>query len=159
MVVTSMRTLSDKNGSSKRTAAFTLAEVVVSLALMGTFFSGILTAYVQFANMAEWSGYSLAAQSIAAQQIELVRASIWDLQANPPVDYTVNVPTTNVVAMDLPVRGTNITYVTNFLTLSTVALSGSSPTYVKLVTVKAVWNFRGRLLYTNTLTTYYSPDQ
>ena len=139
--------------------AFTLAEVVISIALMALLFSGIINSYVQFANTAEWSGYSLAAESIAAQQIEMVRAATWDLQATPPVDLTGNVPRTNIVAMDLPVNGTNITYVTNFLTISTLTVAANPPAYVKMVTVNAVWSFRQRRLCTNTLVTYYSPDQ
>ena len=129
------------------------------MALMALMFGGVMSAYVQTANMSEWSGYSLAAESIAAQQVEVVRAAKWDLQAWPPVDLTTNVPTTLVLPMDLPVRGSNITYVTIFLTVNTLTVSASPPVYVKMITANAVWSYRQRRLYTNTLVTYYAADQ
>ena len=50
--------------------AFTLAEVVVAIAIMAFVFGGLISAYVQATRRAEWSGYSLAAQAMAIQQLE-----------------------------------------------------------------------------------------
>ena len=71
-------------GSSK--GGFTLVEVVVSLALAGLIFACILNSYVTSTFRAEWSGYSLAAQSLALQGMEQARAAKWDPLAWPVVD-------------------------------------------------------------------------
>src|SRR5690606_34562455 len=48
-----------------RLAAVTLVEVVLSLAIMGISFGAIIMGYVMSARRAEWSAYSLAANSLA----------------------------------------------------------------------------------------------
>ena len=80
-----MRIFNKRTSSAERNnfrkgsnCGFTLAEVVISVALAGIIFSGILTGYVQAAKRAEWAGYNLAAGATAVQQIEQARAAVWD---------------------------------------------------------------------------------
>src|SRR5205085_5290521 len=78
------------------TTAFTLTEVLVAIAIIGLVFTSILTSYVSATDRSEWSGYSLAAQSLAVQGMEQARCAKWDPQASPVVDdlgetnYTTN---------------------------------------------------------------------
>src|ERR1039458_7246431 len=75
-----MRVMDISEARPKRNgAAFTLAEVVIAIAIMGMVFSGTIYGYVQATKRAQWSGYSLAAQALAIQQIEQVRSAQWDV--------------------------------------------------------------------------------
>jgi len=105
-----------------RVGAFTLMEVVVSVALTAVMVGGIVYGYAQSTRRAEWSAYSLAAQSLAMQHLEQARAAKWDPLAYPPVDQLVstNFP---IVAdiFDIPISQTNIVHATNFTTITVVS--------------------------------------
>src|SRR5262245_49791473 len=119
---------SNLRGAKGRVSAFTLPEVIMAVVITAVAFGGIIMAYTQAARRAQWSGYSLAAQALAIQQIEVARAGVWDLAigknditntplinktftggANPKVTgYTTNV-------LDLPTTGTNYVWATNYV--------------------------------------------
>lgn len=71
---------------------------------------GVVSGYIFATRQAEWSAYSLAAQSLATQRIEQTRAAQWDLRHSPSVDEvtTGNFPTVTTNILDIPVSGTNI---------------------------------------------------
>jgi hypothetical protein len=133
-----------------------LPEVVISLAIGGLVFGGVITTYMQGAIRAEWSAYNLAGHSLAVQRLEQARAAKWDTQSSPPVDLVVatNFPPT-VDLMDLPISGTNFTFATNFVTISTI--STNPP--LKLISVDTVWSFRPGKVFTNSTASYRAPDQ
>ncbi len=137
-------------------AGITIIEVVLSLAIMGISFGAIVMGYVMSARRAEWSAYSLAANSLAMQRIEQCRAAKWDMLTTPVTDELV---ATNFVAqtsiLDVPISGENITSATNFTTITLI--SADPP--LKMVRVDCVWPFKGQGLFTNTLITYRAPDQ
>jgi type II secretory pathway pseudopilin PulG len=137
-------------------AGITIIEVVMSLAIMGISFGAIVMGYVMSARRAEWSAYSLAANSLAMQRLEQCRAAKWDLLTTPITDELV---ASNFVAqasiLDVPISGENITSATNFTTITLI--SANPP--LKMVRVDCVWPFKGRGLFTNTLITYRAPDQ
>jgi len=60
----------------KRGEGFTLVEEVVALALMGIIMGVVVHGYVSATDLAEWSAYSVAAQSVANQGIEQVRGEM-----------------------------------------------------------------------------------
>lgn len=134
----------------------TLTEVVISLAIGGLVFGGVLTAHIQSTVRAEWSAYHLAGNSLAMQRLEQARAAKWDTQSSPPVDLLVssNFPVT-VDILDIPISGTNITYATNIVTISAV----SSDPPLKLITVTTIWPFRAGYCFTNFTAAYRAPDQ
>jgi prepilin-type N-terminal cleavage/methylation domain-containing protein len=136
--------------------AFTLVEVVLAITIGAILISGMILGYVQAAIRAEWSAYSLAAQSLAVMRLEQTRAAKWDRLAYPPVDQlgTGSLPVL-VEVLDIPVVGTNIAYATNFATVTT--LSTTPP--LKMIQVDCVWAFWDRGNFTNTVITYRSPDQ
>jgi len=146
------RQLLNRNGGS---AAFTIIEVVVSMALIGLAVGGIIYGYIMLTYRAEWSAYSLAAQSLAMQRVEQARSAKWDRLAVPPVDRLVasNFPAV-VEILDVPNSGTNLTYATNVVFISTV--STNPP--LKMIHVECTWSLRGNV-FTNSVTTYRAPDQ
>src|SRR4051812_29124387 len=59
-------------------SAFSLIETLVSLAIVGVVIGGLITGFVQAARQAESSSYVLAAQAMASEGLEQVRAAKWD---------------------------------------------------------------------------------
>src|ERR1700744_3490140 len=107
-------------------AAFTLVEVVMCLAIVALVFAGIINAYIQSGLRLEWTGYSLAAQSLAIETVEEARCSVWDPTQTPPVNEITNFMNmtynsssqvwsgyaTNI--LDIPYESTNYVMATNF---------------------------------------------
>ena len=101
-------------------SGFTLVEVVISIAILALCLAGIVYGYVLQAQRAEWSAYSLAAQSLASQEIEQARSAQWDPQAWPVID---ELPPTNfftVEPLDIPMSGAPVN-ATNFVTITQVS--------------------------------------
>lgn len=140
----------------KRNHAFTLVEAVISLAVMGMAAGGIIYGYLMASRRAEWSSYSLAAQSLAMQRIEQARSAKWDPLGYPPVDelQAGNFPE-QIEILDLPMASTNLVRATNITTIT--ALSSNPP--LKMIQVECVWSFHWKSLHTNKIVTYRAPDQ
>jgi type II secretory pathway pseudopilin PulG len=136
--------------------AMTLLEALVAMLVLGIMVSGIVSGFVQSHRTAEWSAYSLAAQSLAMQPIEQARAAKWDPYAYPPTNQLIQAnfpPQTNV--LDVPTAGTNILYATNRTSLRMVS---TSPPLME-ISVECTWRFMNHGVFTNTITTYRAPDQ
>lgn len=156
-----------------RQAAFTLVEVVISLAIVGLVFGGVINSYIQSGVRVQWAGYSLAAQSLAVQVIEQAKAGIWD-----PTQSVNNLTNMNLLSpsynsstatytgystgiLDVPYSGNNYTLATNFVTVQMVSVSGQTNVQMQFVRVDTVWPFfaRGRnLVFTNSVATMIGPD-
>ncbi len=158
-----MASLPGSRGSKVRIAAFTLAEVLVSLLIIVLVYGAVVSAYIQSSYRAYWSGYSLAAQAAGVQQLEAAKAAVWDILQTPVHDeiYTnffVLSNGVNSVLLNLPCSGTNIVYATNYTTANLV-INGIYSNY--MVTVQTVWPFRWKgatTLYTNTVAGYFAPE-
>jgi len=138
-------------------AAFTLAEVVVCVAIVALLFGGIVTGYIQGAYRAEWAGYNLAAQALAMQQIEQAKSAKWDNNVN---EFT-NLLTLTWATLDLPINGTNMVYATNYVTVTPNQISSTPDVFVQMVKVDTVWPYIRKgitLYYTNTVADYYAKD-
>ena len=129
----------------------------MAIAITAVLFGGIITGYIQASRRAEWSGYSLAAQALATQQLEQARSAKWDVSSIPAVDELTNIPPVTSAVLDLPVMGTNIVRATNYTTVSLVAISTVPLITIHLVEVNTVWPFGGKL-FTNTAADYFAPD-
>jgi hypothetical protein len=130
-------------------------EATIASTIAAMMFGGIIYGYIQSSRSAEWSAYSFAAQSLAMQRLEQARACKWDPEATPPVDQLVNSNFPVLVSiLDVPMNGSNITYATNIITISTI----STAPPLKMISVDAVWQFINGKLYTNTIATYRAPD-
>lgn len=164
---------------SKCLSAFTLAEVVTAVAIIGIVFGGILAGYIQSSRRAEWSGYSLAAQALAIQQLEQARSAIWDnsLGKNEVTNLNLIGWSQQIVnglpvvkgyswgILDLPYNGgtNNAVRATNYVTIRRVFLNNitNPPVQIQMVQVDTVWpfhGFAGRRLHTNTTVNYFAPD-
>jgi prepilin-type N-terminal cleavage/methylation domain-containing protein len=135
---------------------FTLVEALVSMAILGLMVTGVVSGFIQSHRTAEWSAYSLAAQSLALQAMEQSRAAKWDPTKSPAADDLVasNFPTT-INILDVPLSGTNIVYATNRISIRTV----STDPPLREVAVECTWKFPNRGLFTNSILTYRAPDQ
>ncbi|HEY1171827.1 MAG TPA: prepilin-type N-terminal cleavage/methylation domain-containing protein [Verrucomicrobiae bacterium] len=141
-------------GKAKRRRAFTLPEVVISVAISAIAIGGIIYGYIISARRAEWSGYSLAAHAAALQVLERTKAAKWDPSRDPVVDMltTANFPEERVL-MDIPITGTNMVYGINKINIYTIS---TSP-HIKMIRVDCEWPFMNGRIYTNTVVTYRSP--
>lgn len=156
----------------RQTLAFTLVEVVMSIFIAALVFGGIITAYIQSTRRAEWSGYSLAAQALAIQQIEQARSAIYD--PGQGVNQVTNLALigwngTNGYSwtnLDIPSNSSvGFTRATNYVTITPI--TPTTPTLwpagasFQMIRVDTVWPLRlgGTLrFYTNTVCTYLAPD-
>src|ERR1017187_5603506 len=149
-------------GAKGRTAAFTLAEVVMSTFIIMLVSAAIIGGYIQTSYRAEWAGLSLAAQSAAVQQLESAKCAVWDPQQTPVQDEIKTLPLTSSTLLDLPVNGTNTLYATNTTTVTLITNTIGTYVYSNyFVQVNTVWRFRWRgktSYYTNTIADYYAPD-
>jgi Tfp pilus assembly protein PilV len=140
----------------RQTQGSTLIEALIALSIALITVSASVKGYILAANKAEWSAYSLAANSMAMQRLEQTRAAKWDPGAWPSVDLVVPAsfpPLTNV--LDVPISGTNITYGT--VTTLVTNISANPP--LKMVRVDCAWKFMNHGWFTNTVVSYRAPDQ
>ena len=54
----------------------TLAEILVAVFIVATVFGTVIDGYIVAAKKAQWSGYSLAAQSLSLHSVEQVRSAV-----------------------------------------------------------------------------------
>jgi prepilin-type N-terminal cleavage/methylation domain-containing protein len=137
-------------------SAFTLVEVVVSLAILGISLGGILTLYIRSAQRADWSGYSVSAQMMALSGLEQCRAAKYDPHGSPPTDALVstNFPS-RVDILDPGVANGIASYGTN---TTTILMISTNPA-LKLVRVDCAWTYPGRGVFTNSVLTYRAANQ
>jgi type II secretory pathway pseudopilin PulG len=147
--------LSLKREKGRGELAFTLIEVVVSSLVAGAVFAGILTAYIQAARFAEWSGYSLAAQALSIQQLEQARSAKWDTQSVPELDETVDIPSVTWTELDVPRSGDNAVLATNYISMTNLTIATGR---FKMIRVDTVWTFRQES-FTNSVATFIAPDR
>ena len=137
-------------------SAFTLMEVVISLAILGISLGGILTLYVRSAQRADWSGYSVSAQMMALSGLEQCRAAKYDPHGSPPTDALVssNFPS-RVDILDPGTVNGAASYGTNTTTILTISTNPA----LKLVRVDCTWTYPGRGVFTNSVSTYRAANQ
>jgi len=144
---------------NQKTLAFTLAEVMMSLAIASLVFGGVIQGYVLVTDHSEWSAYSLAAQSLAAQGVEQARSAKWDPNAYPSIDQLGVTNYQVVEQLDVPISGPAV-LATNYISISTAS---TTPPLRELRTY-CVWCLpsRGRSTrgpFTNTVVTLRGADQ
>lgn len=137
----------------------TLVEVVISLSISCLIFAGVILGYVQTSDRAEWSSYSLAAQSLAMQAVEQARGGKWDPSAWPPVDEMQPTNYTTIETLDVPVAGTPV-LATNYVVIREVTTTPP----LREMSAMCVWCMPGRKdgrrgPFTNSVVTLRSRDQ
>jgi prepilin-type N-terminal cleavage/methylation domain-containing protein len=144
--------------------AFTLVEVLISLAIFGMMVAGLIYGYVQADKFAEWSSMSYAAQSYAVQGMEQVRDARWETDTDPvtdllamPVSGVLNFTETNT--MDVPSTGAPYNVVDN-ITVTTITNAADPTLNLRMIRVDCVWVFPlTKKTMTNTVITYRAPDE
>ena len=141
---------------SRTAQGFSLAEVLVSLLLVGISLAGILTVYIRSAVCSDWSAHSVSAQMAALSGLEQCRAAKYDPRGTPPTDQLVstNFPK-KIYVLDVGTSVGTITYSTNTTTITT--LSTNPP--LKMVRVDCTWLYPSKGLFTNTVMTYRAAAQ
>jgi type II secretory pathway pseudopilin PulG len=140
--------------AGKAEGGFTLAEVVLAMAVLALVIQGVIYGYMNSSRRAEWNAHSLAAQSLASQGVEQARAAQWDPQAWPIVDELPPTNYTEVDTLDLPSSGTP-TYATNYISVTNISIDPP----LRQIRADCVWSFLNRKLFTNTIVTFRAPDQ
>jgi len=136
-------------------AAFTLTEVIISLVILVLVFHGILKAYTIACQRSEWSAHSLAAQSLAMQNMEAMRAGKWDPQNWPVVDEVGLTNYRRADILDVPTGTATPSYATSVVAVTTV--TANPP--LRQIRADCIWEFKPRGLFTNTVITLRAPDQ
>jgi hypothetical protein len=127
-------------------------EALVAILVAGVTVAAIVGAFVRSFRASVSTHYSGAAQLLAVQGLERVRAARWDAVTYPVVDEVVsaNFPAT-VAVLDRDPAGTNSVLATNFTTITTI----STNPWVKLIRVDCVYGYGGSARpITNTLISY-----
>lgn len=140
-------------------SAFTLMEVVMSLAILGLSLGGILTLYVRSAQHVDWSGYSLSAQMMALGGLEQCRAAKYDPHGSPPTDALVSANFPPRVDVLDPGATNGTTSCASYGTNTTTILTISTNPALKLVRVDCTWTYPGRGVFTNSVSTYRAANQ
>lgn len=164
----------------RRKAGFVCSfwEVLIAVVIVALVFGTIIQGYISTALRGQWTGYSLAAQSLGMQIIERSRSAVWDISSGKNEltnltlinrswnnsTKTLTGYTTNI--LDVPMKSTNSVLATNFVTVKILYANNFSnvPVQIQSVQVQTVWPFTGwnRFktvnYYTNTVITYIAPD-
>ena len=158
--------------SRQHEGGFTFVEMMISFFIVALVFGGILKAYYQTGTRIQWTGYSLAAGSQAAEVIEQLKAATWDPSqaGNPPnqltnmnlfaASYNTTTKTYtgySVGALDIPYTTTATNAATNYITVQMINIGGNSNVVCQSIRVDTVWSF-GKKLCTNTVCTIVAPD-
>jgi Tfp pilus assembly protein PilV len=133
-----------------------LVEALISMLILGIMVTGVVSGFMQCHKSAEWSAYSLAAQSLAMQPLEQARAAKWDPTRAVPLDQLVasNFPN-RVLVLDVPISGTNSVLATNTVSIRTVSVDPP----LREILVECTWTFPRRGTFTNRVLTFRAPDQ
>jgi prepilin-type N-terminal cleavage/methylation domain-containing protein len=146
---------------ARASRGMTLVEVIMALAILSVAFAGVIGMYLHAAYRAEWSGYSLAAQGLAIQQIEQAKSAVWDTSSTPVKNELTNIATVTSAVLDIPILGSNVVWATNYASIVPVQLWSNPVVSAYLVRVDTVWPFRWKnriRYYTNTVVDYMAPD-
>ena len=130
----------------------------MAIAVATLSFCGVIYGYVLTADRAQWSAYSLAAQSLAMQGVEQARSAKWDPKAWPAVDELGVTNYTQVELLDVPISGQPVQD-SNYI--SVTAVSQDPP--LRQLRADCVWSLRNgqrsRGPFTNTAVTLRTADQ
>ena len=167
--------------SKRRQAGYVggLWEVLIAFVIVALSFGTIVGGYMSGAVKAQWSGYSLAAQTMASHALEQTRSATWDIAThntqitNMPLlnksltvsgsTWTMTGYMTNI--LDVPWSSTNYVTATNFISIKVFFANGITNPWVQMemVRVDTVWPFTGwgnytMQVYTNTVCALLAPD-
>jgi hypothetical protein len=162
-----------------------LWEVLIAFVIVAMAFGSIVGGYISGATKAQWSGYSLAAQTLAGQTLEQARSAKFDCSSigtnryggmeiigmnlinkslvTTSTNWTMTGYNTNI--LDVPWTSTNYVVATNFISVRLLFANGITNPWIQMqmIRVDTVWPFNGwggftPRAYTNTVCTMLAPD-
>ena len=141
----------DKRAAS----AFTLIEVAVAMGVAALVMAGMFQGYTMASRRAQFSAFSLAANSMAMQQMESIVAATWVISGTSVTNmFSPTLTNTQVASLCLPSSGTNLVFATNYATVQQIS---TNPPYA-MIQVSCVWSFMGLGTFTNTVSVLRAPD-
>ena len=154
-----MVALSGQTDKRKANAAFTLMEVVMSIAILALAMAGMIYGYVQTNYRAEWGSMSLAAQSSAVEAIEQARAAPFDVHVTQddtlgPTNY-IRTNTLLIPSTGQSVVVTNQVWISNVLTNLNIPLRQ----YLATCWWRYPPNASNGTWHSNTVVTWRAPDE
>jgi type II secretory pathway pseudopilin PulG len=143
---------------ARGTRAFTLAEVVISMAMAALTVSGVISCYLMAVQRSEWTAASTAAHQLAMDRMAQLRALRWEVSWEGDATRTNELVAGSFVdpgeALDLPQTGTEPLLATNYVTVTRL----NDPPLL-LLRVDCVWSLLSLGPFTNTLVSYRASDQ
>ncbi|HTQ51548.1 MAG TPA: prepilin-type N-terminal cleavage/methylation domain-containing protein [Candidatus Acidoferrales bacterium] len=146
-------------------AAYSLIEVVISIAILAMVMSGLVYGYVEANWSALWSSMSLSAQSYASEGAEQARATDWRPRDYPAAsgygtmdEWPSGTTQTLTNYMDIPGdNGSGQTFrVTNIVSVTTATVNPP----LRQIRSDCIWKFpRENKYYTNTVILLRTSDQ
>ncbi len=139
----------------KGSAAFTLIETAVAMAIGVLVMAGMFEGYTLASRRAQFASYSLAASASAVKQLENIVAASWVVSGTSVTNiFNPTLTATQTNALGVPNSGTNLVYATNYVTLTQISVN---PPYL-MARVDCVWSFLGMGTFTNTVAVMRAPD-
>lgn len=149
--------------------------MVVAAAIIALVYGTILCGYIQSGLRAQWSGYSLAAQSLSIEQIQQARSAMWDPAIGKNEVTNLNLTSLSYTSsnktwsgfttaiLDVPYASTNFVIATNYVTVQMISLNNQTNPLIQMQMIRCdtVWPFFYRSLntyFTNTTATLIGPD-
>src|SRR5579862_7166982 len=127
-------------------AAFTLIEVTVALAIAVLIMAGMFQGYQISSRRAQFASFSLAASAMAMKRAESIVASQWVVSGTSITNiFNPALQATQTNALCVPNSGTNLIWGTNYVTITQLS---TNPPYL-MVRVDCAWNFMGMGVFTN----------
>jgi len=141
----------------KASAAFTLVEVVMAMAILALVMAGMIYCYVESNKRAAWSAMSLVAQASAVEAVEQARAAQWDVHVTstdqlPPTNYV----TTNV--MLIPATGVSLVFTNSVSIINLLTNAGAPP--LRQILATCAWQYTNTgTWFSNTVVTWRAPGE
>src|ERR1035437_3089734 len=137
-----------------------LWEGLIAFVIVAMGFGSIVGGYMSGATKAQWSGYSLAAQTLAGQTLEQARSAKFDCSSTNGMEITnmtlfsksLVVTSTNWTMtgyntniLDVPWTSTNYVVATNFISIRLLFANGITNPWIQMqmIRVDTVWPFNG----------------
>lgn len=146
--------LTDRRRRVAGVRAFTLAEVVMALAIAALFCAAIVQCYILGSRKSQFAACSLAANSQAMKKMEQVIFANWIPSYGVTDIFYSALTNVDRENLEMPVAITNVVTCTNYTTVTQLS---TNPPYL-MIRVDCVWGFNGKGTFTNTVAVLRGPN-
>ena len=135
-------------------AAFTLVEVVVSMALAVVVCGAIMKCYTLSSRRAQFSACSLAANAQAMKKLEQAIYANWVPSIGTVQLFNTALTNNDPENLEMPIAQTNVVYCTNFTTITQISTNPA----LTMIRVDCVWKFMDLGVFTNSIAVIRGPN-